>query len=51
LRRDTSQLRQNDMFGVLLDTFHDGRNGYNFYTNPLGGFTDQLRDRRGQSQR
>ena len=42
LRRDTSQLRQNDMFGVLLDTFHDGRNGYNFYTNPLGGFTDQL---------
>lgn len=42
LRRDTSQLRQNDMFGVLLDTFHDRRNGYNFYTNPLGGFTDQL---------
>jgi hypothetical protein len=42
LRRDTSQLRQNDMFGVLLDTYHDRRNGYNFYTNPLGGFTDQL---------
>jgi hypothetical protein len=42
LRRDTAQLRQNDMFGVLLDTFHDRRNGYNFYTNPLGGFTDQL---------
>jgi hypothetical protein len=42
LRRDTSQLRQNDMFGVLFDTFHDGRNGYNFYTNPLGAFTDQL---------
>ena len=41
LRRDTSQLRQNDMFGVLLDTFHDRRNGYNFYTNPLGGFADQ----------
>ena len=37
LRRDTNQLRQNDMFGVLLDTFHDRRNGYNFYTNPLGG--------------
>jgi hypothetical protein len=30
------------MFGVLFDTFHDGRNGYHFYTNPLGGFTDQL---------
>ena len=42
LRRDTNQLRQNDMFGVLLDTFHDRRNGYNFYTNPLGGFTDQI---------
>jgi hypothetical protein len=41
LRRDTGQLRQNDMFGVLLDTFHDRRNGYNFYTNPLGGFADQ----------
>jgi hypothetical protein len=41
LRRDTSQLRQNDMFGVLFDTFHDGRNGFNFYTNPLGGFADQ----------
>jgi hypothetical protein len=26
-RRDTSQLRQNDMFGALLDTFHDRRNG------------------------
>jgi hypothetical protein len=42
LRRDTSQLRQNDMFGFLLDTFHDRRNGYNFYTNPLGGFADQI---------
>jgi hypothetical protein len=42
LRRDTSQLRQNDMFGALLDTFHDRRNGYNFYTNPLGGFADQV---------
>lgn len=42
LRRDTNQLRQNDMFGVLFDTFHDRRNGYNFYTNPIGGFTDQL---------
>ncbi len=36
MRRDTAQLRQNDMFGVLLDTFHDRRNGFNFYTNPLG---------------
>jgi hypothetical protein len=42
LRRDTNQLRQNDMFGMLIDTFHDRRNGYNFYTNPLGGFADQI---------
>ena len=41
MRRDTSQLRQNDMFGVLFDTFFDRRNGYNFYTNPLGAFADQ----------
>jgi uncharacterized protein DUF5916 len=41
LRRDTNQLRQNDMFGVLFDTFHDRRNGFNFYTNPLGGRADQ----------
>ncbi len=42
LRRDTSQLRQNDMFGALLDTFHDRRNGFNFYTNPLGARADQV---------
>ena len=42
LRRDTNQLRQNDSFGVLIDTFHDRRNGYNFYANPLGGFADQI---------
>ncbi|MGC4084913.1 MAG: DUF5916 domain-containing protein [Vicinamibacterales bacterium] len=42
LRRDTSQLRQNDMFGFLIDTFHDRRNGYNFYANPLGGFADRI---------
>ena len=41
LRRDTNQLRQNDTFGVLLDTFHDRRNGFNFYTNALGAQADQ----------
>ena len=40
LRRDTRQLRQNDMFGVLFDTFRDRRNGFNFYTNPLGAQAD-----------
>jgi hypothetical protein len=41
LRRDTNQLRQNDTFGVIFDTFHDRRNGYLFYTNPLGARADQ----------
>ena len=40
-RRDTNQLRQNDTFGVILDTFHDRRNGFLFYTNPLGARADQ----------
>jgi hypothetical protein len=41
-RRDTTQLRQNDSFGALLDTFHDRRNGFHFYTNPLGARADQV---------
>jgi hypothetical protein len=40
MRRDTSQLRQNDTFGVLFDTFADRRNGFAFYTNPLGAIAD-----------
>ena len=40
LRRDTNQLRQNDHFGALLDTFHDKRNGFFFYVNPLGARAD-----------
>ena len=40
MRRDTSQLRQNDHFAVLFDTFHDKRNGYIFYANAIGGLAD-----------
>jgi hypothetical protein len=40
LRRDTSQLRQNDNFGVMFDTFYDRRSGFAFYTNPLGARAD-----------
>jgi hypothetical protein len=40
MRRDTNQLRQNDTFAVLFDTFHDKRNGYLFYANSIGGFAD-----------
>lgn len=40
MRRDTNQLRQNDTFAVLFDTFHDRRNGYIFYANAIGGLAD-----------
>ncbi len=39
-RRDTVQLKQNDGFGVALDTFYDRRNGFAFYTNPFGARAD-----------
>ncbi len=41
MRRDTRQLRNNDTFTVFFDTFYDRRNGFNFYTNPLGARADQ----------
>ena len=41
MRRNTTQLRQNDTFGVMFDTFYDRRNGYFFYTNPLGARADR----------
>jgi len=40
MRRDTTQLRNNDTFAVFFDTFYDRRNGFNFYTNPLGARAD-----------
>jgi hypothetical protein len=40
MRRDTNQLRQNDTFGIVFDTFYDRRNGVMFYTNPLGAMAD-----------
>ena len=40
MRRDTSQLRENDTLWVALDTFNDRRNGVAFYTNPLGAIGD-----------
>ena len=40
MRRDANQVRQNDHFGFLIDTFHDRRNGYVFYSNPVGGRID-----------
>ncbi len=49
LRRDTSQLRQNDTFGVMFDTFYDRRSGFMFYTNPLGALADYSVIDEGQS--
>jgi len=37
MRRDSTNLRQNDNFAVELDTFHDKRNGFLFYITPVGG--------------
>ena len=39
-RRD--QIRQNDTFGVAFDTFLDRRNGFIFYTNPVGARADYV---------
>ena len=40
MRRDVSQLRQNDSFALMLDTFYDRRNGLAFLVTPIGGFSD-----------
>jgi hypothetical protein len=49
MRRDTNQLRQNDTFGVMFDTFYDRRSGFMFYTNPLGALADYSVIDEGQS--
>ncbi len=51
MRRNTAQLSQNDHFGVSLDTFYDRRNGYFFYTNPLGARSDRYFTDEGNSNR
>ena len=40
MRHDVIQLRQNDSFSFLLDTFHDRRNGVAFLVTPIGGYSD-----------
>ena len=40
MRRDNQQLRDNDNFGVFIDTFYDRRNAIGIYANALGGFAD-----------
>ena len=40
MRRDSSNLFNNDHFAVMFDTFYDRRNGYFFYANEMGGMVD-----------
>jgi len=39
-RRDSEAIYDNDHIRIMLDTFHDKRNGYIFVTNPLGARLD-----------
>jgi hypothetical protein len=47
MRRDGRNVSQNDNLSVVLDTFHDRRNGYEFLVNSIGGMWDsQITDER-----
>jgi hypothetical protein len=41
LRRDNNNIFQNESFTVVVDPFHDLRNGFMFQTNAIGGVRDQ----------
>ena len=41
MRRDSTQMLEEDNFQVILDTFRDSRSGYMFVTNPLGAKLEQ----------
>ncbi|MGE0444112.1 MAG: DUF5916 domain-containing protein [Vicinamibacterales bacterium] len=41
LRKDSSNLIQNEHIAVILDTFHDRRNGFLFLVNALGGLLEE----------
>ena len=40
MRRDSFNVFQNELFGIMLDTFYDRRNGLLFTINPIGGRQD-----------
>jgi hypothetical protein len=42
MRRDSPNINEHDSFGVQFDTFADGRGGFFFYVNPLGGSRDAI---------
>jgi hypothetical protein len=41
MRRDSTNIRNNDSITVVLDTFYDRRSGVFFQTNPLGALREQ----------
>jgi hypothetical protein len=42
LRRDSSLIFQNDSVSIVIDTFHDLRNGFKFQTNALGAIQESM---------
>lgn len=47
MRRDGRNVAQNDNLSIILDTFHDRRNGFEFLVNSVGGMWDsQVTDER-----
>ena len=47
MRRDGRNIGQNDNLSVVIDTFYDRRNGYEFLVNAVGGMGDaQITDER-----
>jgi hypothetical protein len=47
MRRDNRNIRNNENFAVIFDTFYDRRNGFLFHTNPLSAIYDaQVTDER-----
>ena len=40
MKRDSYSMFGNETFSVVLDTYYDRRNGFNFITNPLGALFD-----------
>jgi Domain of unknown function (DUF5916)/Carbohydrate family 9 binding domain-like len=40
LRRDSNNIFSNDSVAIVIDTFHDSRNGFKFQTNSLGAIQE-----------
>ena len=50
MRRDATNLYNNDHFAIMLDTFYDRRNGYVFFANAQGGMSDLAGHQRERQQ-